>query len=113
MSEGAKGKGGFYFTPLRKTPADPKKPWFTDVPIGWNKLDRFVRDMREEVGIERKSNHSLKVTGATWLYRSGVVQRTIVQGIRASKHYEYMSGQVKERIGMPAMYQLTSVFRQQ
>ena len=42
LSEGAKEKGAFYFTPLRKTPADPKKPWFTDVPIGWNKLDRFV-----------------------------------------------------------------------
>ena len=45
LSEGAKEKGAFYFTPLRKTPADPKKPWFTDVPIGWNKLDRFVRDV--------------------------------------------------------------------
>ena len=77
LSEGAKEKGAFYFTPLRKTPADPKKPWFTDVPIGWNKLDRFVRDMCEEVGIERKSNHSLKVTGGTRLYRSGVAERTI------------------------------------
>ena len=33
--------------------------------------------MCEEVGIERKSNHSLKVTGATRLYRSGVAERTI------------------------------------
>ena len=49
MSEGAKGKGALYFTALRKTPVDPKKPRFTDVPIGWNKLDQFVQDMREEV----------------------------------------------------------------
>ena len=33
--------------------------------------------MCEEVGIERKSNHSLKVTGGTRLYRSGVAERTI------------------------------------
>ena len=48
----------------------------TGVTTGWNKLDQFVWDLCEEAGIE-KTNHSLKVTGATRLYRSGVPEGTI------------------------------------
>ena len=101
LPEVAKEKSVFYFTPLQNTPADRKKPWFTGVPIGWNKLDRFVRDLCEKAGIERKTNHSLKVTGATRLYRSGVPERTIQarighKSIEALRIYD-RPGEAEER----------------
>lgn len=52
----------FYFTELKHTPEDPLKPWFTAVPMGWNKLDRMVKSMFQDAGIDGKSNHSLYVT---------------------------------------------------
>ena len=39
LPKGAKEKDAFYFTLLSKTPEDPEKPWYSAVPIGWNKLD--------------------------------------------------------------------------
>lgn len=48
-------KVGFYYTPLKKTPVDPRKPEFTCTPIGWNKLDEFVQDMCEEASIGGKA----------------------------------------------------------
>ena len=106
LSEGPKETVLFYFTPLRKTPADPKKLWFTMSQWdGTNWISLY--ETCEEVGIERKSNHCLKVTGATRLYRSGVAERTI-QARSGHKNiealYEYTSDQVKERIAMPAMH---------
>jgi len=45
LPEGAKEKDAFYFSAVRKTSTNPRQPWFTNIPIGWNKLDRFVRDV--------------------------------------------------------------------
>ena len=59
----AKAKNAFYFTPFLSKPADPNQPWFAETPVGWNKLDHFMRDMSVEAGIARKTNYSLKVTG--------------------------------------------------
>ena len=73
----AKSKDCFYFTPLQKLPGDPTKPWFSAVPVGWNKLDRMVKEMFEEVNIAGKSNHSLRVTGATRMYKDGIQEKTI------------------------------------
>ena len=44
LPNGAKEKNT-YFTALPKTPEDPEKPWYSTVPIGWNKLDRMVKDI--------------------------------------------------------------------
>ena len=65
LPKGAKEKDAFYFTPLCKTPEDPEKPWYSSVPIGWNKLDRMVKDIFVEANISGKTNHSLRATGAT------------------------------------------------
>ena len=45
LPEEAKQKGAFYFTPLKNVPTDAAKLWFTSIPIGWNKLDRYVREI--------------------------------------------------------------------
>ena len=108
----AKSKDNFYFTPLTKIPADPKQPWFSSTPIGWNKLDRYVREMCEEAGIQGKSNHSLRVTGATRLYRSGVAERTIQartghKSIEALRVYE-RPGEMNDRNACNALANLTN-----
>ena len=65
LPNGAKEKDAFYFTALPKTPEDPEKPWYSTVPIGWNKLDRMVKDIFAEAHITGKTNHSLRATGTT------------------------------------------------
>ena len=77
LPDEAKNKDCFYFTPLQKQPDDPTKPWFSAVPVGWNELDRMVKEMFEEVNIAGKSNHSLCVTRATRMYKHGVQEKTI------------------------------------
>ena len=72
LPKGAEKKDAFYFTP--KTPEDPEKPWYSAVPIGWNKL---VKDIFAEANISGKTNHSLRATGATRMYNNGIPEKTI------------------------------------
>ena len=60
-----------------QTPEDPEKPWYSAVPIGWNKLDRMVKDIFAEANISGKTNHSLRATGATRMYNHGIPEKTI------------------------------------
>ena len=60
-----------------QTPEDPEKPWYSAVPIGWNKLDRMVKDIFTEANISGKTNHSLRATGATRMYNHGIPEKTI------------------------------------
>ena len=69
-------KDCFYFPPLQKLPGDPTKPWFSAIPVGWNKLDRMVKEMLEAVNIADKSDHSLHVTGVTRMYKHGIQEKT-------------------------------------
>ena len=72
-----KEKDAFYFTPLSKTPEDPETPWYSAAPLGWNKLDRMVKDIFAEANISGKTNHSLCATGATQMYNHGIPEKTI------------------------------------
>ena len=73
----AKQKDFFYFTPLKKKPLNPGHPWFSSVPVGWNTLDKMVKDIFLEAGVKGKTNHSLRVTGATRMYEHGIQEKTI------------------------------------
>ena len=57
-------KDVFYLTPV-KIPLDPHNPWFSNVPLGWNKLDRFVKTMFAEAGVQGKTNRSLQPPDTT------------------------------------------------
>lgn len=70
-------KNVFYCKPLKETPNDSTKPWFTAVPVGWNKLDSMVNSIFLEVSITGKSNHSLRVTSTTCMYKCGIPEKTI------------------------------------
>ena len=67
----------FYCRPKDKTPPDDS-PWYDQVPVGKNKLMSIVKDMCIEAKITPKSSHSLRATGASALFRSGVPE-TIIQ----------------------------------
>ena len=53
----AKEKNVLYLSPLQKFTKESKS-WLSLVPLGRNTLDRFVKDLCHEAGIEGKTNHS-------------------------------------------------------
>ena len=91
----AKEKDVFYLSPLQKFTKESKS-WFSLVPLGRNTLDRFVKDLCHEAGIEGKSNHSLRATGTTRMYRKGIPEKAIQsrtghKSIEALRTYERVS----------------------
>ena len=76
----------FYRRPLCAAPSDPQRPWFANCPVGRNTLASVVKDLCAEVGIAgRKTNHSLRATGATELFQAHVpAHRTSFRGGLAS-----------------------------
>ena len=71
-------KDVFYVRPLDKIPSDPLSPWYTSVPISRNTLDKKVNVMCRNAGLEgHKTNHSLRATGATEMYRGNVPEKLI------------------------------------
>ena len=74
----AKEKDLLYVRPLDKKPQDPNLPWYSAVPLGKHTLQQKVRKMCAEAGISgHKTNHSLRATGATELYKKGVPEKLI------------------------------------
>ena len=70
----------FYCKPLLATPNDEKSPWYYAVPIGKNMLGNMVKEICSEAGLDgKKTNHSLRVAGATSLYQAGVPEKLIQQ----------------------------------
>ena len=56
----------------------PDGPWYECVPIGKEKLRTMVRDMCAEAGItEKKTNHSLRATGASHMFSASVPEKLI------------------------------------
>ena len=81
----------FYLTP-RSKPTD--ECWYSREPVGHNPLGSTVKRLCEKAGIVGyKTNHSLRVTCATRLFRSGVDEQIImnvtghqsIDGVRAYK----------------------------
>ena len=68
----------FYLCPLQVVPSDPRAPWYAAVPVGRDTLQKKFHLMCEQAGIKgSKTNHSLRATGATELYESGVPEKLI------------------------------------
>ncbi len=69
-------KDYFYARPLPNVPSDPDKPWFSPVPMGKNMLATMLKNMCSEAQIDgRKTNHSLRATGASELFQAGVTEK--------------------------------------
>ena len=90
-------KDYFYCRPLSYH-SDDDAPWYSAVPLGKNTLSVMVSKMCTEAGISgNKSNHSLRVSGATSLF-SGVPERIIQQrtghrSVEALRPYERVTDQ--------------------
>ena len=68
----------FYWQPKARVPDSSTEPWYGCQPVEKHKLNTMVATMCAEAGIsERKTNHSLRVSGATSLYSGGVPEREI------------------------------------
>ena len=66
-------------------PKGVNQPWYVGVPIGNNLLTKMVPEMCSEAGIAgKKTNHSLRVSGASSLFDAGVPERIIQQRKQAT-----------------------------
>ena len=65
----------FYMRPKLYAPQDA--PWFEGVPVRKEKLRTMLADMCKEAGIERKTNHSLRATGASQMFNANVPEKHI------------------------------------
>ena len=77
-----------YLQPKPRVPSDPKEPWFYPNPVGKNTLHSLLSTMCMEAGTEeKKSNHSLRVTGATAMFAAQVPEKMIkdITGHKSSK----------------------------
>ena len=67
----------YYLHCVSKKPADGDS-WYECSPVGKEKLQKFVELLCNDAGItDKKTNHSLRVTGATALFSAGVPKRLI------------------------------------
>ena len=86
-----------YLQPKPGVPTDPNEPWFHPNPMGKNTLHNLLGTMCVEAGNEeKKSNHSLRATGATAMFAAQVPEKMIkdVTGHKSSKAlalYEHLT----------------------
>ena len=97
-------KDFFYCRPLSVVPIDPAKPWYVASPVGRNQLGKMVSTMCELAGITGvKTNHSLRVSGASALFDAGVPER-IIQGrtghrcLESLRVYERVTNQQNQKV---------------
>ena len=70
-------KDAFYMRPKPVAPSDATSPWYDAVPVGKESLHTMLPKMCETAGIEHKSNHSLRATGATEMFAANVPEKLI------------------------------------
>ena len=97
LPQEAKEQDLVYVRPLEKQPHDTSKPWYSAVPIGNHTLQQMVKKMCSDAGISgHKTNHSLRATGATELFKRGapeklIQERTGHRSLEALRTYERSS----------------------
>ena len=84
----------FYVRPLDDVPDNPSAPWYSVTPVGKHTLNDKVKKMCNMAGLSgNKTNHSLRATGATHMYESGVPEKLIQErtghrSLEALRSYE-------------------------
>ena len=96
----AKTQDLFYCRSLQKYNQD-SGPWYSNQPRGKHYLSEMVKNMCKEAKIEGQfTNHSLRATGATQLFRNNVPEKVIQEftghrSIKSLRQYEKPSMQQK------------------
>ena len=76
----------FYLKPLQNY--ERKQIWFSSVPIGHNKLQGMVKCIMEKAGVNGHfTNHSLRATAVSRLFREGVDDK-LIKGVTAGHRSE-------------------------
>ena len=93
LPEKAREMDCFYMKPLGDHVVTTTKPWFSAQPYGENKLMGMVKSMFESIGVTGKTNHSLRASGATEMFRAGVPEKIIQErtghrSLKALRLYE-------------------------
>lgn len=71
----------FYCHPRPPVPNSALEPWYYNILIGKTTLFSMVKIMFDEASISGKTNHSLRVAGASSLFVAGVPERIIQERI--------------------------------
>ena len=58
-------------------PSDPEAPWYDEAPVGKNTLATMVKEMCTEAGFDNKTNHSLRATRTSAMFRANVPEKII------------------------------------
>ena len=75
-------------------PSDPNRPWYSSVPLGKHTLQSKFKNMCSEAEISgNKTNHSLRATAATEMFRHSVPEKLIQErtghrSLEALRSYE-------------------------
>ena len=80
----------------QKAPSDNDQAWYEKAPIGKNTLSKMVKEMCCDAGIDGKTNHSMRATGATMLFQNEIPERVIQtvtghKSLDALRSYERIS----------------------
>ena len=115
----------FYVHPLENVPSEPSAPWYSAIPVGKHTLNDKVKRMCKAAGIEgNTTNHSLRATGATRMYRSGVPEKVIqertghrsLEGLRSynrSNEQQHQAASAVLSAPKQQMYAYTESFRRE
>ena len=104
-----------YCRAKQKVPQDHSSPWYDPIGVGKNSLGSFVC---KEGGLAPKSNHSLRATGATTMFRCNVPEKIIqsttghrsVDGLR---RYERISTEQHQAVSRLMMSSEQTTYKEQ
>ena len=94
----------FYLPP--RAQFTPDSVWYDCAPVGINKLKKFMESMCSDAGIPgKKTNNSLRETGATALFNAGVPERVIrdVTGHRSNALLTYQRPTLEQKQEAPSI----------
>ncbi len=71
----------FYMKPRSRIPDSACDPWYTEIPIGHNTLNKYLKQILAEANIDtsNRSNHSLRATAISRMYQRNVPEKLIME----------------------------------
>ena len=92
----------FYLRPKKQVGSSIDLPWYECAAVGKEKLQTFMESMCRDARIAKKTNHSLRATGASALFHAGVPEKLIrdVTGHRSNalQLYERPTEQQRKQV---------------
>ena len=106
-----------YCRPTEYTPVCDKLLWYDPVPVGKNKLGTMIKDVCKDAGIEEKTNHSLRATGASAMFQANVPEKIIQnttghRSLEALRKYQHTSMEQHQAVSRLLMSGKSSLFSQ-